>query len=68
MDLDEALLRRLPKRFYCGRLDEEGRFEFIKKVINRVETDLSDEDIKKVVKMANDYFNSDLMELCRSCF
>ena len=46
-------------------MDEEGRFEFIKKVINRVETDLSDEDIKEIAKMTNDYSNSDLMELCR---
>ena len=65
MDLDEALLRRLPKRVYCGPLDEDGRFEFIKKVINRVETDLSDEDIREIAKMTNDYSNSDLMELCR---
>ena len=65
MDLDEALLRRLPKRVYCGPLDEDGRFEFIKKVINRVDTDLSDEDIKEIAKMTNDYSNSDLMELCR---
>ena len=65
MDLDEALLRRLPKRVYCGPLDEDGRFEFIKKVINRVETDLSDDDIREIAKMTNDYSNSDLMELCR---
>ena len=65
MDLDEALLRRLPKRVYCGPLDEDGRFEFIKKVINRVETNLSDEDIKEIAKMTNDYSNSDLMEMCR---
>ena len=65
MDLDEALLRRLPKRIYCSPLDEEGRFEFIKKVINRVETNLSDDDIKEVAQKTNDYSNSDLMELCR---
>ena len=65
MDLDEALLRRLPKRVYCGPLDEDGRFEFIKKVINRVETNLSDEDIREIAKKTNDYSNSDLMELCR---
>ena len=65
MDLDEALLRRLPKRVYCGPLDEEGRFEFIKKVINRVECNLSDDDIKEIAKRTNDYSNSDLMELCR---
>ena len=65
MDLDEALLRRLPKRIYCSPLDEEGRFDFIKKVINRVETNLSDDDIKEVAQKTNDYSNSDLMELCR---
>ena len=65
MDLDEALLRRLPKRVYCGPLDEEGRFEFIKKVINRVETRLSDRDIQEVAKMTNGYSNSDLKELCK---
>ena len=65
MDLDEALLRRLPKRVYCGPLDEEGRFEFIKKVINRVETNLSDYDIKDIAKMTNGYSNSDLKELCK---
>ena len=65
MDLDEALLRRLPKRVYCGPLDEEGRYEFIKKVINRVETNLSDRDIKEVARMTNGYSNSDLKELCK---
>ena len=65
MDLDEALLRRLPKRVYCGPLDENGRFEFIKKVINRVEVNLSDDDIREIAKKTNDYSNSDLMELCR---
>ena len=65
MDLDEALLRRLPKRVYCGPLDENGRFDFIKKVINRVETNLSDDDIRDIAKKTNDYSNSDLMELCR---
>ena len=65
MDLDEALLRRLPKRVYCGPLDEDGRFEFIKKVINRVDTNLSDDDIRDIAKRTNDYSNSDLMEICR---
>ena len=65
MDLDEALLRRLPKRIYCSPLDEDGRFEFIKKIINRVETNLTDEDIKDIAMKTNDYSNSDLMELCR---
>ena len=46
-------------------LDENGRFEFIKKVINRVEVNLSDDDIRDIAKKTNDYSNSDLMELCR---
>ena len=65
MDLDEALLRRLPKRVYCGLLDENGRFEFIKKVINRVEAKLSDKDIREIAKMTHRYNNSDLKELCK---
>ena len=65
MDLDETLLRRLPKRFYCGPLDEEGRFKFIKKIIKSVETNLSDNDIREIAKKTNNYSNSDLMELCR---
>ena len=65
MDLDEALLRRLPKRVYCGPLDAEGRFDFIKKVINRVETNLKDSDIMEIAKMTNGYSNSDLKELCK---
>ena len=65
MDLDEALLRRLPKRIYCGPLDEEGRFEFIKKTINKVENNLTDDDIKEVSKLTEGYSNSDLKELCK---
>ena len=65
MDLDEALLRRLPKRVYCGPLDVNGRFDFIKKVINRVETNLKDKDIMEIAKMTNGYSNSDLKELCK---
>ena len=65
MDLDEALLRRLPKRVYCGPLDVHGRFDFIKKVINRVETKLKDSDIMEIAQMTNGYSNSDLKELCK---
>ena len=65
MDLDEALLRRLPKRVYCGPLDVNGRFIFIKKVINKVETNLSDQDIMEIAKLTKGYSNSDLKELCK---
>jgi spastin len=65
MDLDDALLRRLPKRVYCGPLDEEGRFSYIKKLLESVEYDIKDEDIMKISKKTDGYSNSDLLEICR---
>ena len=65
MDLDDALLRRLPKRVYCHPLDENGRFEFIRKLIDSVDNNISDSDIMIVAKETFGYSNGDLQELCR---
>ena len=65
MDLDDALLRRLPKRVYCPPLDENGRFEFIKKLIMSVDNNLKDNEIKDIAKRTQGYSNADLQELCR---
>ena len=65
MDLDDALLRRLPKRVYCGPLDEEGRFSYIKKLLESVEYNIKDEDIMQISKKTEGYSNSDLLEICR---
>lgn len=65
MDLDDALLRRLPKRVYCGPLDEEGRFSYIKKLLESVEYNIKDEDIMRISKKTDGYSNSDLLEICR---
>ena len=65
MDLDDALLRRLPKRVYCPPLDEYGRFEFIKKLIMTVDNNLKDNEIKDIAKRTHGYSNADLQELCR---
>ena len=65
MDLDDALLRRLPKRVYCHPLDENGRFDFIKKLINMVDNNLKDDEIREIAKGTNGYSNGDLQELCR---
>jgi spastin len=65
MDLDDALLRRLPKRVYCHPLDENGRFDFIKKLINLVDHNLNDNEIKYIAKKTHGYSNGDLQELCR---
>ena len=65
MDLDDALLRRLPKRVYCHPLDENGRFEFIRKLIDSVDNNISDSDIMIIAKETFGYSNGDLQELCR---
>ena len=65
MDLDDALLRRLPKRVYCGPLDEEGRADFILKLIKTIDINIKDEEIKDIAKKTDGYSNSDLKELCR---
>ena len=65
MDLDDALLRRLPKRVYCAPLDEKGRAAFIKKTINLVDNNLNENDINLIAKKTEGYSNSDLKELCK---
>ena len=65
MDLDDALMRRLPKRVYCGPLDVKGREKFIENTIHKVECKLSDKDVKEIAKRTENYSNSDLKELCR---
>ena len=65
MDLDDALLRRLSKRVYCHPLDENGRFEFIRKLIDSVDNNFSDSDIMIIAKETFGYSNGDLQELCR---
>ena len=65
MDLDDALLRRLPKRIYCKPLDEQGRKHFFKKIIDSVDYNLSDKDFNTLAKLTVGYSNSDLKEVCR---
>ncbi len=65
MDLDDALLRRLPKRIYCRPLDEKARGDFIKKMMEKIEYNISDEQIKIIANKTSGYSNSDLRELCR---
>ena len=65
MNIDEDILKILSKRIYCGPLDENGRFELIKKIINKVENSLNDNDIKEISKLTEGYSNSDLISLCK---
>ena len=65
MELDNAVIRRLPKRIYVGAFDKEERYLFLKFIMKNEENNLSDNDLISIADKTNNYSNSDLKELCR---
>ena len=65
MDLDDKLLKKFNKILYCGPLDKNERYEFLKKTIDKVEHSLSDKDFEEIAKLTEGYSNNDLKELCK---
>lgn len=65
MELDSAVIRRLPKRIYVGAFNLEERALFIKEIMKSQEHELNDLDVKEIADKTNFYSNSDLKELCR---
>ena len=73
-DIDEAILRRMPKRFAIGLPDEEQRRRIFKLVLRdaHVDTRPTDEsdgssafDLEWLVKMSGGMSGSDIKECCR---
>jgi len=64
-ELDNAVLRRLPKKIYLGPFNLSERVEFIKQIMKSTPNDLSDSDLKSISKNTESYSNSDLKELCK---
>ncbi|KAF8315578.1 AAA-domain-containing protein [Clavulina sp. PMI_390] len=62
LDIDSAILRRLPKRFAVGLPDEEQRKRILTLMLP---DDLSSSDIAKLAQATGGFSGSDLKEMCR---
>lgn len=65
MELDSAVVRRLPKRIYVGAFNKEERFTFLKFIMKKQENNISDDEFLDIANKTECYSNSDLKELCR---
>lgn len=64
-DLDKAILRRMPARFYISLPDVEQRAEILKLILK--EEPVSDDiDISKLALRTERFSGSDLREMCRN--
>uniref|UniRef100_A0A0N5BZI4 microtubule-severing ATPase n=1 Tax=Strongyloides papillosus TaxID=174720 RepID=A0A0N5BZI4_STREA len=65
-ELDEAVIRRFPKRIFIDLPDEDARMNFIKNTLeqNRASNGLSITDLRRVARATDMYTNADLIALC----
>ena len=66
-DLDEAVRRRLVKRFYVPLPDVEGRMDMMKKLRDKpgVRWNVSDDELREIAKELKWFSGSDLAAVCR---
>lgn len=64
-ELDSAVIRRLPRRIYVGPFDTKERALFLKELMRKQETNISDDEFSLIAGKTENYTNSDLKELCR---
>jgi spastin len=64
-ELDEAVLRRFPKRVYIDLPDERTREALVRHQLTKVAHSLTDEDVARVVQLTNLYSGSDLAAVCK---
>ena len=64
-DLDNAVLRRLPKKIYIGPFNINERIKFIEQILRNTPNDLTSKDHKYISQQCENYSNSDLKELCK---
>ncbi|WKY09085.1 hypothetical protein Q1695_001885 [Nippostrongylus brasiliensis] len=66
-ELDDAVLRRFPKRILLDLPDERARFKLLKATLDKhnMSAGLSDYDIRWIASKTNGYSNSDLVALCK---
>uniref|UniRef100_A0A0N4ZAI8 microtubule-severing ATPase n=1 Tax=Parastrongyloides trichosuri TaxID=131310 RepID=A0A0N4ZAI8_PARTI len=65
-ELDEAIIRRFPKRIFIGLPDEDARMKFIKNTLeqNHASNGLTLSDFRRLARATNMYTNADLIALC----
>ncbi|XP_076816246.1 spastin-like [Clavelina lepadiformis] len=64
-ELDDAALRRFPKRIYVRLPDAQTREHLFKMLLSKLENSLSAADIHKLSKMCDNYSFSDLTDLAK---
>lgn len=64
-DIDEAILRRMPKKFPVSLPDREQRKRILQLVLDGTKTDEDEFNIDYVAKMTAGMSGSDLKEACR---
>jgi len=63
-DIDQAILRRLPRQLYFGLPDEKERHLILQAILKDERRD-ADVDLLKLASNTSNYSGSDLRELCR---
>ncbi|VDP28383.1 unnamed protein product [Heligmosomoides polygyrus] len=66
-DLDDAVLRRFPKRILLDLPDESARFTLLKTTLvkHNMYEGLDDYDLRRIAQQTEGYSNSDLVALCK---
>lgn len=64
-ELDDAALRRFPKRLYIRLPDENTRAELLNMLLTKHASPLKNADIKQLARMCNNYSFSDLTDLAK---
>ncbi|CAD6193613.1 unnamed protein product [Caenorhabditis auriculariae] len=66
-ELDDAVLRRFPKRILLSLPDDSARFELIRSTLQKHDllAGISDRDVRYIASSTRGYSNSDLVEVCR---
>ncbi|KAJ1372005.1 protein hexamerization [Parelaphostrongylus tenuis] len=66
-ELDDAVLRRFPKRIYLGLPDRRSRSTLLKAILDKhnMSAGLTDYDIGTIASKTEGYSNSDLVALCK---
>ena len=64
-ELDEAALRRFPKRIYVAMPDFDTRQQLLARLLTKQNSPLEDNELKKLAQLTEGYSGSDITALCK---